>query len=111
MSKLEMPLSRLMWRYERAKSYCHDDKGKEQIDSDLKTIIGSYKNYQNMALELFFCSVSGDFNNPDFDFMNLDSIILWGNFRKWKQHYLSDFEALTAAIEEGCPFQYFEKLI
>jgi hypothetical protein len=110
MSKLAEALSRMLWRYEKAKSFTESQSGKDQIDADSRVIVDSYIGYEQMSLEIFYCSVSGDVDNPDFDLMNVDTIILWGNFQKWKNHGLEDFDALDAAITEGCPFNYFEQL-
>ena len=110
MSELADALSRMLWRYDRAKSFTESQSGKDQIDADSRVIIDSYIGYEQMALEIFYCSISGDFDNPDFEQMNIDTIILWANFQKWKKHGLEDFDALDAAITDGCPFVYFEKL-
>jgi hypothetical protein len=110
MSELAEALSRMLWRYDKAKSFTESQSGKDQIDADSRVIVDSYIGYQLMALEIFYCSISGDVENPDFDSMNVDTIILWGNFQKWKKHGLEDFDALDAAITDGCPFNYFEQL-
>ena len=110
MSELADALSRMLFRYDRAKSFTESQSGKDQIDADSRVIVDSYIGYEQMALEIFYCSVSGDVHNPDFDTMNVNTIILWTNFQKWKKHGLEDFDALDAAITDGCPFNYFEQL-
>jgi hypothetical protein len=110
MSELADALSRMLWRYEKAKSFTESQSGKDQIDADSKVILESYIGYQTIALEIFYMSVSGDFDDPDFERMDVDLIILWANFKKWEKHGLEGFDALDAAITEGCPFQYFEQL-
>ena len=110
MSELADALSRMLWRYEKAKSFTESQSGKDQIDADSRVIVDSYIGYQLIALEIFYMSVSGDIDSPDFDNMNVDTIILWADYQKWKKHGLDEYDALDAAMTDGCPFQYFEKL-
>ncbi len=112
MSELKDALSRMLWRYERAKEFNQTDSGKEQIERDAKLIIDSYAQMQELTLELLFLSVVGNYDNPTFELvdMPIEIRLIWIHYQKWIDYGLSKYDALDAAITDGCPLQYFEKL-
>lgn len=112
MSELKSALSRMLWRYERAKEFSQNESGKKQIERDSTLIIESYSRMQEVTLELLFLSVSGDNDNRNFELvdMPLEIRIIYMHYERWIGYGLSRYDALDAAITDGCPAQYFEKL-
>ena len=105
MSELEQAFARLKFRYERAKKYSKTDQDRCKIDSDLQVLISSYQQYERMLQILLDYSISGTFEDPNYEQMSVDLIILIGQISRWKEYGLDDVDALIWAIRYGCPLQ------